>query len=86
MNRHESKRNTRHKNTNDPQNSTALERSVTIFYWKASIGFTAPTLPLVQMWIKTSRRLVCMKDPKPVNASSPKTLYQDIRKGDKAKI
>ena len=26
-------------------------------------GFTAPASPLIQMWIKTHRYLVCMKDP-----------------------
>ena len=36
--------------------STALERSVKIFHWRAEPGFTAPTSPLVQMWIKTHRQ------------------------------
>ena len=34
------------------ERSTALGRSVKIFYWRAETGLTAPTSPLVQMWIK----------------------------------
>ena len=34
-----------------------------IFYWRAQTGLTAPISPLIQMWIKTHRYLVCMKDP-----------------------
>ena len=33
--------------------STALERSVKIFYWRAQTSFTAPTSPLILMWNKT---------------------------------
>ena len=35
-------------------------------------GFTAPPSPLVQMLIKTQRCLVCMKDPRLINALSPR--------------
>ena len=31
-------------------------------YWRAFTGFTAPTSPIIQMWIKTHRYMVCMKD------------------------
>ena len=34
-----------------------------IFYLRAQSGFVAPTSPLFQMWIKTHKYLVCMKDP-----------------------
>ena len=37
----------------------------------------APTSPLVQMWIKTNRCLVCMKDP---NLSMHHLLEQDVKK------
>ena len=61
-------------NIKDPQKSTPLEWSVKYF-----TGFRAPTSPLIQMWIKTHRYLVCMKVPK-INASSPKHINQDIKK------
>ena len=38
--------------SNKTTRSTALERSVKIFYWRVK-GLRAPTSPLVQMWIKT---------------------------------
>ena len=63
MNRRESIRNTRQKKQMIHKRSTAFERSVKIFYSRALTGFTAPTSPLVQMWIKTHRCLVYMKDP-----------------------
>ena len=41
----------------------------------------APTSPLVQMWIKTHRCLVCMKDPYLINVSSPiQHINQDIKR------
>ena len=40
----------------------------------------APTSPLIQMWIKTHRYLVCMKDPQLINASSPKTYKSRYNK------
>ena len=40
----------------------------------------APTSPLVQMWIKTHRCLVCMKDPLLINASSPRTYESRYKK------
>ena len=40
----------------------------------------APTSLLVQMWIKTHRCLVCMKDPKLINASSPRTYKSRYKK------
>ena len=44
------------------------------------------TSPLIQMWIKTHRYFVCMKDPYLINASSPRTYKSRYKKGDKAKI
>ena len=41
---------------------------------------SAPTSPLVQMWIKTHRCLVCMKDPLLINASSPRTYESRYKK------
>ena len=38
-----------------------------------NVAALAPTSPLFQMWIKTHRCLVCMKDPQLINASSPRT-------------
>ena len=38
---------------NDPQRSTALERSVKIFNWRASTSFTAPTSLLILKWTRT---------------------------------
>ena len=38
------------------------------------------TPPLVQMWIKTHRYLVCMKYPKLINASSPRTYKSRYKK------
>ena len=40
----------------------------------------APTSPLIQMWIKTHRYLVCIKDPKLINASSPRTYKSRYNK------
>ena len=77
MNRRESMTNTRHKYNVTQINhkrSTTLEQSVNIFYFRALTGFTAPTSPLVQMWIKTHRCLDRMKDAQLINASSPR-LY-----------
>ena len=47
----------------DPQKKYRLGTVCKIFYWRAQTGLTAPTSPLLQMWIKTHRYLVCMKDP-----------------------
>ena len=51
------------KNIKDPQKKYRLGTVSKIFYWRALTGLTAPTSPLIQMWIKTHRYLVCMKDP-----------------------
>ena len=51
------------KNIKDPQKKYRLGTVSKIFYWRAYTGLTAPTSPLIQMWIKTHRYLVCMKDP-----------------------
>ena len=51
------------KNIKDPQKKYSLGTVSKIFYWRALTGFTAPASPLIQMWIKTHRYLVCMKDP-----------------------
>ena len=55
--------NARQKNIKDPQKSTALERSVKYFTGGLNRFYDVPTSPLIQMWIKTHRYLVCMKDP-----------------------
>ena len=34
----------------------------------------------IQMWMKTHRYLVCMKDPKLINASSPRTYESRYNK------
>ena len=47
----------------DPQKKYRLGTVSKIFYWRAKAGLTAPTSPLIQMWIKTYKYLVCMKDP-----------------------
>ena len=83
---HKDKANTRqNKNIKDPQKKYHHGKVSKIFYWRALTGLTAPTSPLIQMWIKTHRCLVCMKDPLLINASSPKTyksrynLFKDER-------
>ena len=48
--------------TNDPQKKHCLG-SVNILLEGLDRFHGAPTSPLVQMWIKTHRCLVCMKDP-----------------------
>ena len=40
----------------------------------------APTSPLVQMWIKTHRCLVCMKGPYLINALSHRTYKSRYKK------
>ena len=44
------------KNIKDPQKQYRLGTVSKIFYWRASTGLTAPTSPLIQMWIKTHRK------------------------------
>ena len=51
------------KNTKDPQKKYRFGRVSKIFYWRAQTSFTALTSPLTQMWIKTHRYLVGMKEP-----------------------
>ena len=55
--------------------STDLEQSVKYF-----TGGLKPISPLIQMWIKTQRYLVCMKDPLLINASSPRTYKSRYKK------
>ena len=57
-----SKRKTK-KNIKNPQKRYRLGTVSNIFYWRALSHFTAQTSSLIQMWIKTHRYLVCMKDP-----------------------
>ena len=74
MNRRESMRNTIHKSTNDPQTKYRLG-PVSKKYLTGGLKLvTAPTPPLVQMWIKTHRCLVCMKGYHLINASSLNTF------------
>ena len=59
---------------NDPQKKQRLGTvSKTILLEGPNRVNGAQTSLLVQMWIKTHRCLVCMKDPYLINASSPRT-------------
>ena len=58
-----SKHKTEQKTLKIHKRSTALERSVNILLEGLNWFNGAPTSPLIQMWIKTHRYLVCMKDP-----------------------
>ena len=40
----------------------------------------SPSSPLVQMWIKTLRCLVCMNDSLSINVSSPRTYKSRYKK------
>ena len=61
---HKDMANTRqNKNIKDPQKKSRLGTVSKMFYWRVYIGLTAPTSPLMQMWIKSHLYLVCMKDP-----------------------
>ena len=66
---HKSRRTQRHskrkteKNIKDPQKKYCLGMVSKIFYWSLNRFYGAPTSTLIQMWIKTHRCLVCMKDP-----------------------
>ena len=83
---HTNRRTQRHSKykTENTQNihkrSTALERSVNILLEGLNRFNGAPASPLVQMWIKTHRCLVCMKDPLLINASSPRTYKSRYKK------
>ena len=77
--RHYSKHKTE-KNIKDPQKKYRHGTVIKIFYWRALTGLTAPTSPFIQMWIKTHRYLVCMKDPQLINVSSPKTYKSRYNK------
>ena len=68
------------KNIKDPQKKYRLGTVSKIFYWRAYTGLLAPTSPLIQMWIKTHRYLVCMTDRLLINASSPKTYKSRYNK------
>ena len=61
------------KTHNTHKSITALEWPVKYFTGGLKPANGEPTSTLVQMWIKTHRCLVCMKDPKLINASSPRT-------------
>ena len=65
INRH-AQRHSKHKtekNIKDPQKKCRLGTVSKIFYWRALTGLTAPTSPLIQMWIKTHRYLVSHERP-----------------------
>ena len=58
-------RHSKHKTEQKHKRSTKEYRLGTvskIFYWRALTGLTAPTSLSIQMWIKTHRYFVCMKD------------------------
>ena len=62
------------KNIKDPQKKYRLRTVSKNISLEGLNQFNgAPTSPLVQMWIKTHRCLVCMKDPSLIKASSPRT-------------
>ena len=68
-------------NINDPQKKHRLETvSKTILLEGLSRFNGAPTSPLVKVWIKTHRCLVCMKDPYHINGSSPRTYKSRYKK------
>ena len=68
-------------NINDPQKKHRLGTvSKNILLEGFNRFNSAPTSPLVQMWIKTHRCLVCMKDPLLNNASSPRTYKSRYEK------
>ena len=46
-----------------PQKKYRLGTVSKIFYWRSKTVFTAPTSPLIQMWIKTQRYLFIMIKP-----------------------
>ena len=74
-------------NINDPQKKHRLGTvSIKILLECLNRFNGAPTLPLVQMWIKTHRCLVCTKDPLLINASSPRTYKSRYKKEIKSKI
>ena len=61
---HESMTKQDRNNINDPQKKHHLGTVSRIILLEGLNRFNgAPTSPLVQMWIKTHRCLVCMKDP-----------------------
>ena len=60
--------------------STALERSVKTYNWRAQTGPTAPTPPHAQTRTKTHKCLVRMKDPQPTNAPPPIIYKQDTKR------
>ena len=66
------------KNIKDPQKKYRLGTVNKIFYWRAETRLTAPTSPLIQMWIKTHRYLVCMNDPNLSMHHLLKHINQDI--------
>ena len=61
MNRRQSMANTMTQMIN--KRSTALELSVNVLLEGLNLFHGVPTSLLVQIWIKTHRCLVCMKDP-----------------------
>ena len=66
---------------NDPQKKHCLGTVNKNILLEGLNRFTgAPTSTFFQMWIKTDRCLVCMKDPKPINASSPRKYKSKYKK------
>ena len=76
LNRH-TQRHSKHKMIH--KRSTALELSVKIFYWRALTGFTAPTSPLTQMWIKT-HKIFDLKTPNLSMHHLLEQINQDIKR------
>ena len=66
---------------NDPQKKHRLGTVSKNILLEGLNQFTgAPTSTFFQMWIKTDRCLVCMKDPKSINASSPRKYKSKYKK------
>ena len=69
------------KNIKDPQKKYRLGTVSKRFLLEGLNRFNgAPTSPLVQMWIKTHRCLVCMKDPNLSMHHLQEYINQDIKR------
>ena len=83
INVHESVTKQKRNNINDPQKKHCLGTVSKYILLEGLNRFNgAPTssLSLVQMWIKTHKCLVCMKDPLLIKTSSPRTYKSRYKK------
>ena len=74
------KHKTEKKHIKDPQKKYHLGTVSKIFYLRALTGFTAPTSPLIQIWIMTHKYLVCMRDPDLSMHHLPEHINQDNKR------